>query len=69
MDIQVFATSHSNDALKGFASAANAHPELGTLIRLTRPQQALEFGEPFATVASLNEIELLAATEAEIEIR
>lgn len=69
LDIQVFATSHSNDALKGFASAANAHPELGTLIRLTRPQQALEFGEPFATVASLDEVALLAATEAEIEIR
>lgn len=69
LDIQVFATSHSNDALKGFASAANAHPEVGTLIRLTRPQQDLVLGEPFATVASLDEVALLAATEAEIEIR
>ena len=69
LDIQVFATSHSNDALKGFANAANAHPEVGTLIRLSRPQQKLELGEPFATVASLDEVALLAATEAEIEIR
>lgn len=69
LDIQVFATSHSNDALKGFANAANAHPEVGTLIRLSRPQQDLVLGEPFAKVASLDEVALLAATEAEIEIR
>jgi AAA15 family ATPase/GTPase len=69
LNIQVFATSHSNDALKGFAIAANAHPEVGTLIRLTRPELDSTSGEPSATVASFDEVSLLAATEAEIEIR
>lgn len=69
LNIQVFATSHSNDALRGFAVVANMHPELGTLIRLTRPPSDSENGEPSATVVSLDEVSLLAATNAEVEIR
>lgn len=69
LDIQVFATSHSNDALKGFANAATAHPEVGTLIKLTRPIQGSDTGEPSARVATLDEVALLAATNAEVEIR
>lgn len=69
LNIQVFATSHSNDALKGFATAATEHPEVGTLIRLTRANRGSNSNEPSASVATLDEVALLAATEAEVEIR
>ena len=36
LDVQVFATTHSWDAVESFAAAANESPEDGALLRLTR---------------------------------
>lgn len=69
LNIQVFATTHSSDAVKTFAAAANNHPQQGMLIKLAKPELSIESGEALAIVASLDEVSLLAAAQAEIELR
>ena len=62
LDIQVFATTHSNDAVKAFQEAARETPEEGTLVRLTS-----RGGNIISTV--LEEEELAIATRDSIEVR
>ena len=62
LDIQVFATSHSWDAVEAFQKAAAEAPEEGVLIRLARR------GEDIIPTV-LSEDELAIATRDEIEVR
>ena len=62
LDVQVFATSHSWDAVKTFQKAAAEAPEDGALLRLTR-----RYDRIFATVFA--EHELAVATRHKIEVR
>ena len=62
LDIQVFATSHSWDAIEAFQKAAAEAPEEGALIRLARR------GEDIIPTV-LSEDELAIATRDEIEVR
>ena len=62
LDIQVFATSHSWDAVEAFQKAAAEAPEEGALIRLARR------GEDIIPTV-LSEDELAIATRDQIEVR
>ena len=62
LDIQVFATSHSWDAVEAFQKAAAEAPEEGVLIRLAR------MGEDIIPTV-LSEDELAIATRDQIEVR
>jgi hypothetical protein len=62
LDVQVFATSHSWDAVEAFQRAASDDPEDGALVRLTRRGDDL-----VATV--FREEELAIATRDRIEVR
>ena len=62
LDIQVFATSHSWDAVEAFQEAAAEAPEEGALIRLARR------GEDIIPTV-LSEHELAIATRDQIEVR
>ena len=62
LDIQVFATSHSWDAVEAFQKAAAEAPEEGVLIRLARRGE-----DVIPTV--LSEAELAIATRDQIEVR
>ena len=62
LDIQVFATSHSWDAVESFQRAAAESPEEGTLLRLIRRDD-----DVIPTVFAQEELEV--ATRARIEVR
>ena len=62
LDIQVFATSHSWDAVEAFQKAAQEAPEEGVLIRLAHKGEDI-----IPTVLSENELAI--ATRDEIEVR
>ena len=62
LDIQVFATSHSWDAVEAFQEAADEASEEGALIRLARKGEDI-----IPTVLSENELAI--ATRDEIEVR
>lgn len=62
LDVQVFATSHSWDAIEAFQQAAAESPEDGALIRLTRRGE-----DVIATV--FNEKELAVVTRQRMEVR
>ena len=62
LDVQVFATTHSRDAVAAFQKAASESPEEGVLLRLTRKGEDI-----VPTVAS--EDELAIATRHDIEVR
>ena len=62
LDIQVFATSHSWDAVEAFQKAAAEAPEEGVLIRLARRGE-----DVIPTVLSENELSI--ATRDQIEVR
>ena len=62
LDVQVFATSHSWDAVETFQKAASEAPEDGALLRLTR-----RYDRIFATVFA--EHELAVATRHKVEVR
>ena len=62
LDVQVFATSHSWDAVETFQKAAAEAPDDGVLLRLTR-----RYDKIFATVFA--ERELAVATRHNIEVR
>ena len=62
LDVQVFATSHSSDAVLAFQEAADETPEAGVFLHLTRRGDDI-----FPTV--LSEDELAIATRDEIEVR
>ena len=62
LDVQVFAASHSWDALEAFQKAAAEAPEEGALLRLTR-----RYGNVIPTV--FPEDELAIVTRNKIEVR
>lgn len=62
LDVQVFATTHSQDAVEAFQQAADETPENGALVRLTRRGDDI-----VPTVAA--EDELAIATRHNIEVR
>ena len=62
LDVQVFATTHGQDAVKSFHKAAAEAPEEGALLRLTRRGD-----DVIPTV--LTEDELAVANRAKIEVR
>ena len=62
LNVQVFATTHSWDAIEAFQKVASDYPESGTLVKLTRRHQKV-----FASV--LTEEELAVATRHGIEVR
>ena len=62
LDVQVFATTHSWDAVESFAEAANESPEDGALLRLTR-----RGGDIIPTV--FDEEDLAIAAYERIEVR
>jgi hypothetical protein len=62
LNVQVFATSHSWDAVKAFQEAAAEEPSAGLLLRLSKKGDSL-----FAT--TFREDELAIATRENIEVR
>lgn len=62
LDVQVFATSHSWDAIEAFQKAAEKTPEEGALVRLARK------GEDIVATVFVKE-ELAVATRERIEVR
>ena len=62
IDVQVFATTHSKDAVEAFQEAAAETPELGVLVRLTRRGDAI-----IPTV--VGEEDLGVAIRYDIEVR
>ena len=62
LDIQVFATSHSWDAIEAFQKAAVEDPEVGVLVRLTRKGDNV-------IPTLFQEKELAVATRERIEVR
>lgn len=62
LNIQVFATTHSYDAIVAFQEAARQHPKDGVLIRLERKQDHFR-------VTSFNEDRLAVVARDEIEVR
>jgi len=62
LNVQVFATTHSNDCLKGFVNAWAERPELGAVYRLERS------GED-TRARPLPRLNVTAALASEIEVR
>ena len=62
LDVQVFATTHSRDAVRAFQKASEESPEVGVLLRLARRGEDI-----IPTVA--DEGELAVATRHDIEVR
>ena len=62
LDVQVFATTHSQDAVRTFQQAAAESPEEGVLLRLTRRGEDI-----IPTVAT--EDDLAVAALHDIEVR
>ena len=62
LNVQVFATTHSNDCIRTFQEIANRHDEVGLLIRLERRQGDI-------VAVALDEEALSVATEQAIEVR
>lgn len=67
LDIQVFATTHSQDAIKAFSKVALADKEVeGKLIALGRSVGKSDFGKIFATVYDEESLELISDTGIEV---
>jgi AAA15 family ATPase/GTPase len=62
LNVQVFATTHSWDAIETFQKVASDHPEAGALVKLTKRHEKV-----FASVFA--EEELAVATRHKIEVR
>ncbi len=62
LDVQVFATTHSWDAVKGFQQAASESPQEGMLLRLVRWR-----GKLYVTSADEDDLEII--TRDNIEVR
>ena len=61
LNVQVFATSHSEDCVRAFQQAATDSPEDGVLVRLTRKGDQVfptEFDESELAIATRNDIEV-----------
>jgi len=62
LNVQVFATTHSQDCLEAFQHAASSHAEAGQVIRLGRKR-----GDVVATLFDEDELEI--AVEQHVEVR
>lgn len=62
LNVQVFATTHSYDCIRGFQQAARENPEDGMLIRLNKQADGV-------TATLFDEEALQVVTEEEIEVR
>ncbi len=62
LNIQVFATTHSQDCVRAFQEAATAHPQVGVLVRLGHRK-----GDVVASI--YDEEDLTAAVEEAVEVR
>lgn len=67
LDIQVFATTHSEDAVKAFSKVANERPEEGVLVKLVSKNLPSGSGKTIGVV--YDEETLKTATMTETEIR
>jgi hypothetical protein len=63
LDVQVFASTHSWDAVVGFQYAANRSPDLGILYRLEREPEGELYAERYT------EEDVAIAAEQQIEVR
>ena len=61
-DVQVFATSHSNDCLRGFTSAWRDSPDAGSMYRLERTTSDTR-------IAELPMINISDALASQVEVR
>lgn len=67
LNIQVFATTHSDDAVKAFSKVASASPEEGVLIKLLRKTSDSGLDQTISVV--YDEETLETATQAEVDVR
>lgn len=63
LDVQVFATTHSWDAVVAFQEAANQSPAVGILYRLERGNDGVVYAETYS------EQDLAIAAEQQVEVR
>jgi len=63
LDVQVFATTHSWDAVMGFQEAANRSAAVGALYRLEREEGGIVYAEKYT------EEEVAIAAEQQVEVR
>lgn len=66
LNIQVFATTHSQDCIRSFARAAKKHPEEGVLFKMSRSRAASDAGKVIATLYTEDQLILAADTEMEV---
>jgi len=62
LNVQIFATSHSWDAIEAFQQAAAEHPNEGLLVRLSQKENSV-------IPTLFREDELAVATREHIEVR
>lgn len=63
LKVQVFATTHSLDCVRGLARLHEEHPDLAEMVRVHRVEQ----GEPSSMVYTPEEIEI--AAEQNVDVR
>lgn len=66
LNIQVFATTHSEDAVKAFSEVANALPEEGVLIKLVRKPTIDGMAKTVAVVYDEETLQIATMTETEV---
>lgn len=66
LDIQVFATTHSQDCIKNFARAAKNHSEEGMLFKMSRSRATSDAGKVIATLYTEEQLVLAADTDMEV---
>ena len=68
LDVQVFATSHSNDSIHTFATAALQSPEQGVLINLAKSALSTSKGSIFASVYDEEKLKHIVSTDIEVRV-
>jgi hypothetical protein len=63
LKVQVFATTHSQDCVRGLARLHEEHPDLAEMVRVHRVEQ----GEPSSMMYTPEEIEI--AAEQNVDVR
>ncbi len=66
LDIQVFATTHSQDTIKAFSKIALQSEEEGCLISLGRNEREIDKGKITALTYNEDDIKLIAETGMEV---
>lgn len=68
LDVQVFATSHSNDSVHAFAKAALDSPEQGVLINLAKSALGDSKGAILASIYDEEKLKHIVSTEIEVRV-